>query len=73
MIPGRQILRMFVACAAVLAVLATLSTAQSTGGAPATLSDADITRILADRIDVQQQSVGIVVGVLEPGGRRVTS
>ena len=31
MIPGRQILRMSVACAAVPAVLATLSTAQSTG------------------------------------------
>ena len=37
------------------------------------MSDADITRILAERIDAQQQSVGIVVGVLEPGGRRVLS
>ena len=73
MIAGRQILRMSALCAGVLAVLATPSTAQSTGGAPAPLSDADITRILADRIDAQQQSVGIVVGVLEPGGRRVIS
>ena len=73
MIVGRQILRLSVLCAGVLAVLATPSTAQSTGGAPAPLSDADITRILAERIDAQQQSVGIVVGVLEPGGRRVLS
>ena len=73
MIVGRQILRLSVLCAGVLAVLATPSTAQSTGGPPAPLSDADITRILAERIDAQQQSVGIVVGVLEPGGRRVLS
>ena len=73
MIAGRQILRVIALCAGVLSVLATPSTAQSTGGAPAPLSDADITRILADRIDAQQQSVGIVVGVLEPGGRRVLS
>ena len=73
MIAGRQILRVIALCAGVLSVLATPSTAQSTGGAPAPLSDADITRILAERIDAQQQSVGIVVGVLEPGGRRVIS
>jgi len=34
-------------------------------------SDAEIRRILVDRIDVQKQSVGIVVGVVEPHGRRV--
>ena len=71
MIAGRQILRMSALCAGILAVLAASSRAQPVGGAPATLSDADITRILADRVDVQRQSVGIVVGVLEPGGRRV--
>ena len=37
------------------------------------VSDAEIARILAERIDTQRQSVGIVVGVLEPGGRRVIS
>ena len=73
MIAGRQIRRMSVLCAAILAVLATPSTAQPAGSAPAPLSDADITRILADRIDVQRQSVGIVVGTLEPSGRRVLS
>ncbi len=35
------------------------------------LSDAEIRKILVDRIDVQHQSVGIVVGVLGPEGRRV--
>jgi CubicO group peptidase (beta-lactamase class C family) len=34
-------------------------------------SDAEIRRILVDRIDVQRQSVGIVVGVIEPHGQRV--
>ncbi len=37
------------------------------------VSDAEIARMLAERIDTQRQSVGIVVGVLEPGGRRVIS
>jgi len=34
-------------------------------------SDAEIREILVDRIDVQHQSVGIVVGVIGPEGRRV--
>jgi len=41
---------------------------------PATVpSDAEIREILVDRIDVQKQSVGIVVGVIEPSGRRVVA
>ncbi|HEV2718843.1 MAG TPA: serine hydrolase domain-containing protein, partial [Thermoanaerobaculia bacterium] len=36
-------------------------------------SDAEIKRILADRIDRQHQSVGIVAGVIEPGGRRIVA
>ena len=40
--------------------------------APASLlPDADIKRIIADRIDVQQQGVGIVVGLIDASGRRV--
>lgn len=35
--------------------------------------DAEIRKILADRIDAQRQSVGIVVGVIEPAGRRVVA
>lgn len=37
------------------------------------IGDAEIRRILADRIDVQHQSLGIVVGVVTPAGRRVVS
>lgn len=36
----------------------------------AVLPDKDIRTILADRIDVQKQGVGIVVGVIDPSGRR---
>jgi serine-type D-Ala-D-Ala carboxypeptidase/endopeptidase len=41
--------------------------------APETLmpSDSEIRQMLVDRIDVQHQSVGIVVGVIGPEGRRV--
>lgn len=35
--------------------------------------DAEIKRILAERIDQRHQGVGIVVGVIEPGGRRVVA
>ena len=34
-------------------------------------SDADIRQILVDRIDLQHQSIGIVVGVIGPEGRRL--
>jgi CubicO group peptidase (beta-lactamase class C family) len=34
-------------------------------------SDEDIRKLLSDRIDVNHQGVGIVVGVIEPRGRRV--
>jgi serine-type D-Ala-D-Ala carboxypeptidase/endopeptidase len=40
---------------------------------PAMSSDADIRQILVDRIDVQHQSVGIVVGIIGSQGRRVVS
>ncbi|HEY2324092.1 MAG TPA: serine hydrolase domain-containing protein, partial [Thermoanaerobaculia bacterium] len=36
-------------------------------------SDAEIRKILADRIDAQQQGVGIVVGVIEPSGWRIVA
>jgi D-alanyl-D-alanine-carboxypeptidase/D-alanyl-D-alanine-endopeptidase len=43
------------------------------GGARAqsVATDSDIRQILAERIDKDHQSVGIVVGVIEPTGRRV--
>lgn len=40
---------------------------------PAIASDAEIRKILVDRIDTRQQGVGIVVGVIEPGGRRIVA
>jgi len=36
-------------------------------------SDAEIRQLLINRIDVQKQSVGIVIGVIEPQGRRVVA
>jgi len=36
-------------------------------------SDAEIRRILAERIDVQHQSVGIVAGVIDASGRRLVA
>jgi D-alanyl-D-alanine-carboxypeptidase/D-alanyl-D-alanine-endopeptidase len=42
-------------------------------GMAAVVPDADIRAILADRIDVQHQGVGIVVGVVDPNGRRVVA
>ncbi|MGA8368478.1 MAG: serine hydrolase [Candidatus Acidiferrales bacterium] len=38
---------------------------------PSVPSDSEIRQMLVDRIDVQHQSVGIVVGVIGPEGRRV--
>jgi D-alanyl-D-alanine-carboxypeptidase/D-alanyl-D-alanine-endopeptidase len=35
--------------------------------------DSEIRKILADRIDAQKQGVGIVIGVIEPKGRRIVS
>ena len=36
-------------------------------------SDSEIRKILTERIDAQRRGVGIVVGVIEPAGRRVVS
>ncbi len=60
--------------------LVTTATIISTMGAsaqsvpqPALPSDADIRQMLVDRIDAQHQSVGIVVGIIGPKGRRIIS
>jgi len=42
-------------------------------GAAAVLSDKDIRAILADRIDEQHQGVAMVVGVIDPSGRRTVA
>lgn len=43
---------------------------QAQGGVP---SDSEIRQILVDRVDTYKQSVGVVVGVIDPGGRRIIS
>jgi D-alanyl-D-alanine-carboxypeptidase/D-alanyl-D-alanine-endopeptidase len=50
--------------------LAGIATAQSASQSLLP-SDAEIRKILVDRIDVQHQGVGIVIGVIGPEGRRV--
>ena len=57
-----------------LASLALVSSAiAQSAPQPAMPSDSEIRQILVDRIDVQHQSVGIVVGVIGPEGRRVVA
>jgi len=53
-----------------ITVLTSVATAQEATKS-AMPSDSDIRQMLVDRIDVQRQSVGIVVGVIGPEGRRV--
>src|SRR5262245_41337320 len=38
-----------------------------------TPSDATIRNILVDRVDRQRLSIGIVVGIIDPAGRRIVS
>jgi CubicO group peptidase (beta-lactamase class C family) len=54
------------------ALFGTATTAGQPAAAHAT-TDADVRAILADRIDRQRQGVGIVVGIVEPSGRRTIS
>ena len=53
-----------------MAALMAGALAQSPPDSPAP-SDSEIRKILVERIDTARQSVGIVVGVIEPKGRRV--
>src|SRR5688500_17621584 len=56
----------------VLGTLTATTKAQTTG--PATLpDDAAIQRILVERIDEARQSVGMVVGIVTPSGRRIVA
>ena len=57
----------------VFAALALLDSSAARAQTSPIPSDAAIRQILVDRIDVQKQSVGIVVGVIEPSGRRVVA
>jgi len=58
------------ACLAAYVSQAAQTTTSSPGAAP---SDAEIRRILVERIDAQKQGVGIVVGVIDSHGRRIVA
>jgi len=58
---------------AVFAVFAAMLAPRVAAAQTTVAPDAEIRRILVERIDAQHQSVGIVVGVIEPSGRRVVS
>ena len=51
-----RLVSIFAACAALVAAVP---------------SNREIRKILAERIDTRKQAVGIVVGIVEPGGRRI--
>ena len=42
-------------------------------GTSSLASDSEIQKILAERVDAYRQSVGVVVGVIEPSGRRIVT
>src|SRR5215468_3040099 len=64
---------LWIATAAV-ALLATLANSQTSAPVSSILpSDAEIRALLADRIDAQHKTVGIVVGIITPQGRRIIS
>jgi CubicO group peptidase (beta-lactamase class C family) len=55
----------------IAASLPGLVPASAQSPAAAAPSEADIRRILVERVDTQRQSVGIVVGVIDSSGRRI--
>jgi CubicO group peptidase (beta-lactamase class C family) len=57
----------------VIAVAAVTAAAQSVPPASSVPPDEEIRRILAERVDTHRQSVGIVVGVIGPAGRRIVA
>jgi D-alanyl-D-alanine-carboxypeptidase/D-alanyl-D-alanine-endopeptidase len=63
-----MIKRIITALILTLTLVAQGASAQATREVP---SDAEILKILVERVDKYRQSVGIVVGVIEPRGRRV--
>ncbi len=65
--------RHVIAVALIMVLGVALASAQSPTTTRPVPSDPEIRRLLAERVDVHQQSVGIVVGVLEPSGRRIVT
>jgi CubicO group peptidase (beta-lactamase class C family) len=62
-----------VAVIAALLLFAGSAHGQTLATQPALPSDAELRAILADRIDVQHKSLGMVVGITTPAGRRIVS
>lgn len=54
-------------------VLLTMAASAQSNTDPAIPSDSEIRKILTERIDAEHQSVGIVVGVIEPAGKRIVT
>lgn len=54
-------------------VAMTLGTAAHADNLSTAPTDAEILNILTDRIDKQQQSIGIVVGIIDANGRRIVA
>jgi len=63
--------RMAVAAAALLVAMPAMAQTASPAAAEARLSDAAIRQVLAQRVDVDKQAAGMVVGVIDAKGRRV--
>jgi len=63
-------LRSFVGWLLIASVSVVSAVAQE---APPVPSNAEIRKILAERIDKETRGVGIVVGVIEPAGRRIVA
>ncbi|KSB89329.1 penicillin-binding protein [Caulobacter vibrioides] len=61
------------AAALLVAMPAAAQTASPAAAAEARLSEAAIRQVLAQRVDVDRQAAGIVVGVIDAKGRRVTA
>ena len=58
----------------VLAIATATSAAAQSPAVPSPVpSDEEIRKILVERVDTHRQSVGIVVGIIEPGGRRIVA
>jgi CubicO group peptidase (beta-lactamase class C family) len=55
------------------ATLFTSGAAAQSAPGPPILSNAEIRKILVERIDTWRQGVGIVVGIIEPKGRRIVA
>jgi CubicO group peptidase (beta-lactamase class C family) len=50
-----------------------MATATTVHSSPAVPSDEQIRKIISERVDVYGQSLGIVVGIIEPAGQRIVS